>query len=252
MGKKQAESPSFMGVEEVKLQEQVDFLGGVLPGARARVLDAGCGRGTLARRLLDLGYEVVGVDHDPDAISAARLAGVPAVESDFTTYHHDDPFDVVMFSASLHHMVPLGSALDRAAMLLRPGGLLIADEFVADYADQPAAGWYYDTVALLTAAGALTPGDQLPAGGDPVERWQAQHGLEPRNPGDLMLAEIRRRFAVRSEDRVPHLYRYLAEWLEDGERGRRIAAELLAIERCRVAHGDLAATGLRVVAARPA
>jgi len=41
----------------------------------------------------------------------------------------------------LHHMHPLGTVLDRVAHLLRPGGVLILDEF-ADWADEaPRPDW---------------------------------------------------------------------------------------------------------------
>src|SRR4051812_46912294 len=36
-----------------------------VPVAPARVLDVGCGQGTQALRLAELGYEVVGLDHSP-------------------------------------------------------------------------------------------------------------------------------------------------------------------------------------------
>lgn len=243
----QTASSVVLRPEEVKLQEQLSFLAGALPRPPVRILDAGCGRGALAARLLLLGYQVVGVDHNPDAVSAAQAAGVSAVECDFTAYQ-DGLFDVVVFSASLHHILPLDVALDRTVALLRPGGVLIADEYVAEQADRSTATWYYDTVALLAAAGVLTPGEQLPPPGDPVARWRLQHEHERRNSGDDMLAEIRRRFQMRTVEQVPCLYRYLAEWLQDSERGYRVAAELLSIEQHRLADSSLAPMGLRVVA----
>jgi hypothetical protein len=79
-----------------------------------------------------------------------------------------------------------------------------------------------------------------------AETYRGQR--ERRNSGDDMLAEIRRRFQMRTVEQVPCLYRYLAEWLQDSERGYRVAAELLSIEQHRLADNSLAPMGLRVVA----
>jgi SAM-dependent methyltransferase len=99
----------------------VAWLADILPPPPARILDAGCGEGALSRRLMDAGYAVTSVDADPAAVAAARTAGVPAVHGDLASYD-DEPFDAVVMLLSLHHMHPLGAALDRVTRLLRPDG----------------------------------------------------------------------------------------------------------------------------------
>ena len=81
---------------------------GLLPPPPARILDAGCGEGTLSRRLADAGYAVTPVDADPAAVAAARAAEVPVVRADLASYD-DEPFDAVVMLLSLHHMHPLGT-----------------------------------------------------------------------------------------------------------------------------------------------
>jgi 23S rRNA (uracil1939-C5)-methyltransferase len=51
-----------------------------LPVAGRRVVDAYCGVGLHARRLARAGGQVVGIELDPDAVEAARRAGVPGTE----------------------------------------------------------------------------------------------------------------------------------------------------------------------------
>ncbi len=67
------------------------WLAGVLPPPPARLLDAGCGDGTVARWLAGLGYRVTAIDADPDAIAKARAAGVPAVQADLVSYGNRVP-----------------------------------------------------------------------------------------------------------------------------------------------------------------
>jgi len=105
-------------------------------GARD-VLDVGCGRGALARRLVGEGPAVTGIDPAPDAIAAAQesvpearfsVAGAEALPFD------PGSFDACVFLNSLHH-VPvslMGQALHEALRVLRPGGEVIVVEPLAE------------------------------------------------------------------------------------------------------------------------
>ena len=74
----------------------------VAPPSGARILDVGCGPGSLVRRFADEGFEVVGVDVDPAMIDRARelAADMPNVEfrvGEVTRLPYlPDSFDVVV------------------------------------------------------------------------------------------------------------------------------------------------------------
>jgi SAM-dependent methyltransferase len=96
-----------------------------------RVLDVGCGSGLLARKLLDAGFDVQGVDASPAMIELARAHAPGAT------------FDVVRLPGALPHadaVVSTGhvlnyldtheaiaQALRDVARAVRPGGLLAFD-----------------------------------------------------------------------------------------------------------------------------
>ena len=155
---RQAAAPVCPGSGGPDASSCADFawLAEILPPPPARILDAGCGEGALSARLADAGYTVTSIDADPAAVAAARSAGVPAVRADLASYD-DEPFDAVVMLLSLHHMHPLGTALDQVTRLLRPGGTLILDEYAWDWADDATIRWFYDTAAILTATEVIDP-----------------------------------------------------------------------------------------------
>ena len=102
-----------------------------------RVLDLGCGTGTLAIALGSRVAKAFGVDADPRVLERARAkaarAGVPVqFDSGFadSVPHADESFDLVVTSLFLHHLRWDGklAALREALRVLRPGGRLhVAD-----------------------------------------------------------------------------------------------------------------------------
>ncbi len=238
-------SPGDLGVEHA-----LSFLRRVVPPPPARVLDAGCGRGDLARRLAAEGFEVTALDSSADAVRAAREAGVPAVHADFLD-HKDGRYDVVLFARSLHHMHPLPDAVAHASALLRPDGRLVAAEFARERADRRTAAWFYDVRAVLLAAGVLELAEESASPADPLDRWRADHFSpdgRPLHTAGAMMVEITRRFEVIETEDVPYLYWYLSRWLEDTSRGCDVARRLFEIEIRRIADGLLAPVGFRLVA----
>lgn len=88
------------------------------------ILDVGCGEGTLARYLADLGHQVVGIDPDPDVLPddgerthfmIGDVTGLPFA---------DASFDAVVSVMALHQ-TRLELALVEMRRVLRPGGLLV-------------------------------------------------------------------------------------------------------------------------------
>ena len=110
------------------------LLSQVLPAAPARVLDVGCGTGSLAVLLAEHGYEVIGVDLSPQMVArASQKAQVHEVEVAFEVGDAADPpvqgvFDVVLARHVVWALADPSSALERWLGLLVPGGVLVLVE----------------------------------------------------------------------------------------------------------------------------
>jgi len=232
--------------------ETLRFVERTLPPRPARVLDVGSGRGDVAVELSSLGFEVIALDLSEEMVLVARSRNLEAVWKDFLAYDAP-PFDVLLMSRSLHHISPLDQAMDRAAKLLKPGGIIAIEEFDLDAMDAATALWHYDALALLEAAGVVTPDpeDAIPQDLDPLSRWRIEHEANPPlATAAQMLAAISTRFDVAQTATAPYLYRTACSRMEETARGQRAAERLLALERQRIERGLVRAIGWRCVARR--
>ncbi len=142
-------------------------LAAVRPGER--VLDLGCGTGTLLAQLAEAGAEVSGCDADEAMIAQARVLapGADLWVADGHSFTVDQPMDLVFSNAALHWMTRQDEVLGRVAAALRPGGRFVAemggagnvatiiDAVMAESAERVRAvtnPWYFPTVGRQATA----------------------------------------------------------------------------------------------------
>jgi SAM-dependent methyltransferase len=100
-------------------------------GTGTRLLDAGCGNGYLAGKLLERGYEVTGVDLSSEGVEIARRmysAGrfeVGSVEEDLLERLAAKPFDVVVSTEVIEHLYSPAGFAQACFGALRPGGVIV-------------------------------------------------------------------------------------------------------------------------------
>jgi len=121
------------GQIDIYLFDQI-LRGRIAPGMK--ILDAGCGEGRNLVYLLREGYEVFGVDHDPEAIASVRRLAVhlapslPRENFQLATLedvpHPDAWFDAVICNAVLHFAQDdrqFNAMLRGVWRVLKPGGV---------------------------------------------------------------------------------------------------------------------------------
>jgi len=201
-----------------------EFVLSQLSAPPARVLEVGCGAGELTRALHAAGYDVTGID--PGAPDGPLFRKLKLEDLD-----EDERFDAIVAVRSLHHVTDLSGALDKIVRLLRPGGLLVLDEFAWDRLDEPTADWFYGQKRALAAAGRI---ENAPRTLDDCRReWDGDHvGLHGY---ETLRRELDARFEEQAFEWVPHLYRELGGTASE------------ALERTLIDVGAIAATGFRYV-----
>lgn len=107
----------------------------------ARMLSLGCGGGNLERALIEIGAatHVEAVDASPSSIELAAQLATGAGLADRLDYRVADidrieleprRYDAVVAKMSLHHFERLEHVFDQVAASLKPGGVLMFNEFV--------------------------------------------------------------------------------------------------------------------------
>jgi 2-polyprenyl-3-methyl-5-hydroxy-6-metoxy-1,4-benzoquinol methylase len=127
-----------------------------LAGAPERVLDVGCSSGYLARRLVERGATVVGIDTDEAAADEARDVCEQVLVGDVETMElpfADQSFDVVLCGDLIEHLRDPERFLTRVRPLIRPGGrLVLTTPNVANWALRLgllAGRWRYTSRGIL-------------------------------------------------------------------------------------------------------
>src|SRR5207237_6349721 len=89
----------------------------------ARICDLGCGHADYLRQFKALGFDVVGVEPDPDAREQANAAGVKVLDGTAESPpEHMGLFDLVICTHALEHCRNPKSALENAFAMTKPGG----------------------------------------------------------------------------------------------------------------------------------
>jgi SAM-dependent methyltransferase len=209
------------------------FVRASLPPAPANVLELGCGSlGGFVPRLLDEGYEAVGVDRDaPDGPGFHRV--------DFEHYDPPRAVDAVVACRSLHHVHDPADVARRVAAALRPGGTLVVVEWAWERFDEQTAHWCFDR--LLPAQDGEAHGwlqrrhDGWRESGEAWDpyftAWAATHGI---HRAEHILRELDAHFERTSCALAPYFFADLGGVTE-------------ADEQASIDLGEIRATGIRYV-----
>lgn len=103
-----------------------------LTSPEERILDIGCGNGGILRHLKSRGYDrLCGLEHSAYACQRLIAEGIAMINGSLLDIPADtEPFDVVIASQVLEHIIRRGRFMRELKTVLRPGGRVLV--FVPD------------------------------------------------------------------------------------------------------------------------
>jgi trans-aconitate methyltransferase len=96
-------------------------------GPGERILDVGCGDGTLTEKIVATGAVVTGVDASPEMLERARGRGLDARRMNAEKLAFESEFDAVFSNAALHWVRDQGAMLAGVRRALRRGGRFVVE-----------------------------------------------------------------------------------------------------------------------------
>lgn len=108
-----------------------------------RLLDIGCGVGTLLAVAADLGCDVAGVEISAPLAQKASERGYQVFAHDVAELHTDSKYDIITMMDIIEHLYDPGRILRELRQRLQPGGELIV--YTPNHASMliDVAGWMY-------------------------------------------------------------------------------------------------------------
>ena len=99
------------------------------PSPGEKILDLGCGTGTLTAEIARRKAQVTGVDSSPDMIASARekYEGLRFEVADGQALTYEREYDAVFSNAAIHWMPRAEDVVAGVARALRPGGRFVAE-----------------------------------------------------------------------------------------------------------------------------
>jgi hypothetical protein len=191
--------------------EFADYVLRRLAPAPLRVLEVGCGdQGGVTPALVAAGYDVLAIDPRAPEGPNYRRTTLEELEP--------GPFDAVVAGRVLHHVTPLGPALEKLAGL---APLLLADEFAWDRIDAAAQQWYELLYTERCSEGAH------PEGPPDLDEWRARH--VDLHSSLTLLAALDAGYETEDLEWRPYLYHWLGDETRPLEQDAIEAGELPAI-----------------------
>jgi 2-polyprenyl-3-methyl-5-hydroxy-6-metoxy-1,4-benzoquinol methylase len=93
---------------------------------KGRFMDVGCGDGQTVKVAEQLGWDAMGIEIDPVAVSSAQKNGLNIIEGTFERLaQYEQQFDCIMCSHVLEHVHTPQDLLDKLKRALKPGGILL-------------------------------------------------------------------------------------------------------------------------------
>ncbi len=94
--------------------------------SEAKIIDIGCGHGSVSHELVKQGYQVYGMEINEDAIKSLKKKKINVIKCDITKpFNLEKQFDIVLLLDVLEHVFDPLSLINEVLKILKVGGYII-------------------------------------------------------------------------------------------------------------------------------
>lgn len=217
---------------------------------QGEILEIGGGDGQLAALLAAEDFVVTMIEADAALTEAAAATGVNAHCATWPAFD-SPPVDCVLFSRSLHHIDDVDAALAEARRRLKPGGVLLVEDFDFPGADAPTAAFLMDRGHAAMRNFDLREKSFLASiatANEPVTVWNEDHDHHI-HPFRALAAAAENAFGQSLTEKTAYLFRYVAAALPETESAHQFTLETMNAEVAAIDKRLIVPIGRRIVAA---
>ncbi|KAI8882135.1 S-adenosyl-L-methionine-dependent methyltransferase [Backusella circina FSU 941] len=124
-----------------------------------KMLEIGCGPGALTT-VIKKHYKdkitITAIDPSDTSIVTAKKETTEDIDfqvSGIFDWNNDVKYDLIFFSKSLHHCVPVDKAVQIAHSLMTDNGIIISEEVFPDDVNPASISWFFDRLDLIKKCG---------------------------------------------------------------------------------------------------
>jgi len=117
--------------EKIRVRIVLDVLKRAFPSQEERsslkLLDIGCGDGTITQEFKKLGFQTFGFDTAPDPLASAREKGIEVAEGNWESGlpYENESFDVIFAGEAIEHVFDVTKFLSEISRVLKSNGILV-------------------------------------------------------------------------------------------------------------------------------
>lgn len=115
----------------------------LMPGTKDRILEIGCGRGFLTRKVQRIAPATIGTDLNAQAVANAVTSGLRVMDAQALDFS-DATFDKIYSFHAIEHIPNLAAAFAEMDRVLKPGGRVLLV-----YPAEPIRGLYVIPTAMI-------------------------------------------------------------------------------------------------------
>jgi ubiquinone/menaquinone biosynthesis C-methylase UbiE len=249
---------------DLTYREAIGLVSEAIKHEKSKILDVGCGTGSMSLELARSGHDVLGIDIDKQSIGIAnrtmredsspkRSGSLEYEMADFGEWpSSQEKYDAIIFSRILHDLSNPEQIVSKAHSMLKDNGRIVCLEYAYDRLDRRTATWLYQLRKLLESAGWYSSphlSDDPQSGIDHIMKEETSERKEHINTFEEMRKPLEQFFQTEQFSwHCYHSWSILGDMqVPDPEKEKAVASTIKRVEQFLIESGEIESVLFRFI-----